>query len=92
MLSYGVNYNEYKEQPEAFRKQVQTSRGFPSLTTVISGIVADAQHKPFELGVRVSSYATGAGPYKLTYVLTVFGKSGVFRILETTAKPLEVIS
>lgn len=84
-LLYGVNKDEYKEEPDAYRKKLEKKKKFPPFITIIRGTVADAHNKPLELAVQVSSYVDDTKPYRLTYVMSIVGASSAFEILRPGA-------
>jgi len=72
-LSYGVNKNEYSEDPSAFKRhQGESLAGLsgelPRFVTTVSGVIADAEQRPLPISIRVASYARGAkGPFDFGY-------------------------
>src|SRR5262249_4366897 len=73
-LSYRLNRDEFKDQPDAFRKDVSKHAGFPALSTAVRGVLADANHKPLKLDISVTSTVSGVAlDYRLSYVMKVSG-------------------
>jgi hypothetical protein len=75
-LSYGVNKDEYKENPETYveaQRQASISSSLLPLITTISGPITDAWGKPVEIGIRVASYATrnAENGFRLRYVFNL---------------------
>lgn len=72
-LSYGVNKNEFSDDPSAFQrhpdeKSVAQTVLFTKFVTTVSGVIADAEGKPVPIAVRVvSSVNTGSKPYSFAY-------------------------
>lgn len=92
-LSYGANKDEYRDEPDAYRKRVEEATGFPPLITIIRGMVADASKKPLEIAVSVASYAEGMkSPYLLTYIIRLVGESGPFQILRPGDFPKDTLA
>jgi len=91
-LSYGVNKDEYKDQPDAYQKKPEKITKFPPLTSILRGIVADAEKKPFELAIQVYSSVEGIRPYRLIYVMAIVGKSRDFQILRPGIFPAHPLS
>lgn len=87
-LSYGVNKDEYKDKPDAYRKKVGQMTQFPPLVTIIRGIVADAEKKPREVAISVTSYVDGEKPHRLIYVMENIGKPARFQIFRSTPRDL----
>jgi len=88
-LSYGINKDEYKDEPDAYRKKLEQETKLSPFITIIRGTVADAQKKPIEIAIRVSSYVGGVKPYRLTYEIAIVGKSEAFQILRPGIVPAE---
>ncbi len=86
-LSFGLNKDEYKDEPDAYRLEETTTARLAPLITILRGIVADSAKKPFELNVQVASYVEGGRPYRLTYEIITIGKPGTFQLLPTKNVP-----
>lgn len=87
-LSYGVNKDEYKDEPDAYRKKAAQGTKFPPLITIIRGIVGDAEKKPREIAIQVASYVEGEKPYRLIYVMENVGKPTPFQIFRSVPRDL----
>jgi hypothetical protein len=84
-LGYGLNRDEFKDKPDAFRKDVTKHAGFPALFTAIRGVLADSNHQPLQLDISVRSVVSGNAPdYRLSYVMKITGDFA-FEILKPNA-------
>jgi len=74
-LGYGgPNRDEYKDKPDAFRKDASKHGGFPALFTAVRGVLADSHQKPLQVDISVKSVVSGTAPdYRLSYVMKVAG-------------------
>ena len=88
-LAYGINRDEYKDKPDAYRKKMEQRTKFSPFITIIRGTVVDAQKQPIEIAIQVSSYVDGVKPYRLTYEMAIFGKSEAFLILRPGIVPAD---
>jgi len=84
-LSYGVNKNEYKDDPAAFKRhpdeRAELAKEFPRLVTTISGVIADSDKRPIEISLRLVSYVKGTAPsYQLAYEIQTGPRSPRFTI------------
>lgn len=68
VLSYGVNKDEYRDTPGAFRKTDKEMR-HEAFITRLRGVVMDAEHKTHKIDVEVESSAKrlDGGDYLLSY-------------------------
>ena len=86
-LGYGFNRDEFKDKPDAFRKNVSKEPAFPPLFTAIRGVLADSKHQPLQIDISVKSVVSGTAPdYRLSYVVKVSGDFA-FEILKPNAFP-----
>jgi hypothetical protein len=87
-LGYGgPNRDEYKDKPDAFRKDVSKLPAFPPLFTRIRGVLADKEHRPLQLDISVRSVVSGNAPeYRLSYVIKVTGDFD-FQIMKPNSFP-----
>ncbi len=83
-LTYGVNKDEFKESPNAFRMKERKKSEFTPYDTLIRGVVADTLGKSRRIGIEVSSYAyPDADGYRLLYKIELVGDSEPFRLLQS---------
>ena len=85
LLTYGVNRDEYKEEPEAFceaQRQPTLKESLLPMITSIIGSIGDADGKPVVLGIRVSSSVAEISNdgFKIRYVISALPKASPFVI------------
>jgi hypothetical protein len=86
-LGYGLNRDEYKDIPDAFRKDVTKHAGVPAFFTAIRGVLADSKHQPLQLDISVKSVVSGNAPeYRFSYVMKISGDFD-FEILKPNTFP-----
>lgn len=85
ILSYGVNKDECKDDPDAFRRERNTSGSLSKLITEIRGLVADSKGQPRPIAIKVSSMAMGnpKDGYVIVYRMETSGWSEPFELMET---------
>jgi hypothetical protein len=87
-LSFGVNRDEYKQEPDGYRKKRETQQAAPKreafgpLTSRIAGTVAGLGGTPTEIGIEVMSRVMGDGPFVVAYVISVLRRSTPVRLLQ----------
>ncbi len=90
VLSYGVNKDEYRDEPDAYRKKPAQKGKLRPFITIIRGTVADPQKKPHALALQVSSYAEGGGEgrgYTLVYSIKLLEPSEPLLLLRPGVFP-----
>ena len=84
-LGYGVNKDEYVENPESFadaQRQGATTAGLEPIITSVSGPIQDAEGKPLFIAIRVASIASreSAGYFKLKYAISSLPGGASFKV------------
>lgn len=81
-LSYGINKDEFHDNPDAIRKKVKEDKTYRPYITLLRGIVADSKDRPIAINVSVSSSVQVKGSeFVINYKVQTMGTTTPLKLL-----------